>query len=148
MGVSVEAEDGYAITFSYDQVMNGTFIQYDPGTGDELKAPVPLTVILAYDLNGEALDPKQSGNLRLAIVSEEPKQVTDGHWSVKFVNRVVVKSLGEEWFLELDGTIDETMDRATFESGASPNCHMAKLDGRLGPRMGWHPALAAGGACG
>ncbi len=125
MGVSVEADDGYAITFSYDQIMNGTFIQYDPGTGDELKSPVPLTAILAYELNDELLDANQSGNLRLAIVSDEPKQVTDGHWSVKFVTKVVVKSLGEEWFLQMDGAISETMDRATFESGASPNCHTA-----------------------
>jgi len=124
MGVSVEASDGYAITYSYDQIMNGTFIQYDPGTGDELKSPVPLTAILAYKVNDELLDPTQSGYLRLAIVSDEPKQVTDGHWSVKFVTKVVVKSLGEEWFLQLDGAISETMDRATFESGASPNCHM------------------------
>ena len=51
MGVSVEASDGYAITFSYDQIMNGTFIQYDPGTGDELKTTVPLTVILAFEHN-------------------------------------------------------------------------------------------------
>ena len=124
MGLSVEADDGYSITYSFDQVMNGTFIQYDPGTGEELKTPAPLTAILAYELNGEPLDPDRSGNLRLAIVSDEPKQVTDGHWSVKFVTKVVVRSLGEEWFLQLDGAISETMDRATFESGASPNCHM------------------------
>ena len=123
MGVSVEASDGYAITFSYDQIMNGTFIQYDPGTGDELKTTVPLTAILAYELNGEPLDPDRSGNLRLAVISEEPKQVVDGHWSVKFVTKLVVRSLGEEWTLQLDGQISETMDRATFESGASPNCH-------------------------
>jgi DMSO/TMAO reductase YedYZ molybdopterin-dependent catalytic subunit len=123
MGLSVEASDGYAITFSYEQIMNGDFIQYDPGTGDELKNPVPLTPILAYTANGEPLDPQKDGVLRLVIISDEPKQVTDGHWAVKFVSRLTLISLGEEWTLELEGTTNETMDRGTFESGAAPNCH-------------------------
>lgn len=125
MGVSVVASDGYAITFSYDQIMNGGFIEYDPGTGSELKSPVPLTAMLAYEAGGQPFDPAQDGVLRIVIVSDEPKQVTDGHWSVKFVNKIEVKSLGEEWFLQLDGALSEKMDRATFESGASPNCHTA-----------------------
>ncbi|MBN1933765.1 MAG: molybdopterin-dependent oxidoreductase [Anaerolineae bacterium] len=125
MGVNVVAEDGYGITFSYDQVMNGAFIAYDPGTGDEIKSPDPLTAILAYARNGEPLDPKQDGTLRLVVVSAKNNQVTDGHWSVKWVNKLEVKALGQEWTLHLEGTIVEEMDRATFESGASPNCHGA-----------------------
>ncbi len=125
MGVNVVAEDGYGITFSYDQVMNGKFIAYDPGTGDEIKSPDPLTAILAYARNGEPLDPKQDGTLRLVVVSAKNNQVTDGHWSVKWVNKLEVKALGQEWTLHLEGDIVEEMDRATFESGASPNCHGA-----------------------
>jgi DMSO/TMAO reductase YedYZ molybdopterin-dependent catalytic subunit len=123
MGVNLVASDGYAITFSYDQVMNGSFIQYDPGTGDELKSPLPLTAILAYEMDGKHLDPQTDGYLRLVIVSDEPKQVTDGHWSVKWVTKLEVKSVSQSWDLHLEGAISETMDRATFESGASPNCH-------------------------
>jgi DMSO/TMAO reductase YedYZ molybdopterin-dependent catalytic subunit len=123
MGINVVAKDGYGITFSYDQAMNGTFTSYDPGTGDELKSPVPLTAILAYEMNGQPLDPEQDGDLRLVIISDEPKQVTDGHWSVKWINKLEIKSLGEDWSLHLEGAINELMDRATFESGASPNCH-------------------------
>jgi hypothetical protein len=37
-GVNVVAKDGYGITFSYDQVMNGTFIAYDPSTALEVKS--------------------------------------------------------------------------------------------------------------
>jgi DMSO/TMAO reductase YedYZ molybdopterin-dependent catalytic subunit len=125
MGVNVVAEDGYGITFSYEQVMNGTFIAYDPGTGDEVKSPDPLTAILAYARSGEPLDPKQDGTLRLVIVSAKNNQVTDGHWSVKWVNTLEVKALGQEWTLYLEGAIVEEMDRGTFESGASPNCHAA-----------------------
>lgn len=35
MGVSIVAKDGYAMTMSYEQIAEGDFITYDPGTGDE-----------------------------------------------------------------------------------------------------------------
>ncbi len=56
-GFNVVAEDGYSITFSYDQINKGTFIAYDPATGQELKNPVELTAILAYEVDGQPLDP-------------------------------------------------------------------------------------------
>ena len=72
-GFNVVAEDGYSITFSYDQIHSGTFIAYDPATGEELKSPVELTAILAYAVDGHPLDAKQDGTLRLAIISaDEP----------------------------------------------------------------------------
>ncbi len=123
MGVNLVANDGYAITFSYDQVTNGSFIQYDPGTGDELKSPLPATAILAYEMDGKPLELQTDGNLRLVVVSDEAKQVVDGHWSVKWVTKLEVKSTGESWSLHLEGAINELMDRGTFESGSSPNCH-------------------------
>lgn len=125
MGINVVAKDGYGITYSYDQVMNGSFISYDPGTGDELKNPVPMTAVLAYEMDGQPLNLEEDGNLRLVIISDENKQVTDGHWSVKWVTKLEIKDLGADWSLNLEGAVNELMDRATFESGASPNCHGA-----------------------
>jgi len=122
-GFNVVAEDGYSITFSYDQLQNGLFIAYDPATGAELKNPVELIAILAYEANGKPFDAKQDGALRLAIVSPELNQVTDGHWSVKWVNRLEVKSLGEEWVLQASGGITKTIDRASVESCGAPQCH-------------------------
>ena len=124
-GFNVVAEDGYSITYSYDQLQNGSFIAYDPATGAELKNPVELTVILAYEADGKPLDPKQDGTLRLAIVSDELNQVTDGHWAVKWVNKLEVKSLGEEWVLQLDGAISKPTDRVSIESCGAPQCHGA-----------------------
>jgi DMSO/TMAO reductase YedYZ molybdopterin-dependent catalytic subunit len=123
MGINAVAKDGYGITFSYDQVTNGAFTSYDPATGDELKNPVPMTAILAYEINGKPLDPEQDGTLRLVITSQDPKQVTDGHWSVKWVTKLEIKTVEKSWSLHLEGAIGELMDRATFESGAAPNCH-------------------------
>ena len=123
MGINVEAKDGYGITFSYDQVISGTFVSYDPATGDELKSPSPLTAMVAFERGGQPMPEDSEGTLRLVIVSDKNNQVTDGHWSVKWVRKVQVKSLGEEWALHLEGALAEDMDRATFESGAAPNCH-------------------------
>jgi DMSO/TMAO reductase YedYZ molybdopterin-dependent catalytic subunit len=124
-GFNVVAEDGYAITFSYDQLQNGTFVAYDPATGQELKNPVQLTAILAYEMEGQPLDPDKDGILRLAIVSTELNQVTDGHWSVKWVNKLEVKNLGQEWVLQAEGGISKTIDRASIESCGAPQCHAA-----------------------
>jgi DMSO/TMAO reductase YedYZ molybdopterin-dependent catalytic subunit len=124
-GFNVVAEDGYSITYSFDQIENGTFIAYDPATGAELKNPVKLTAILAYEVDGKPLDPKQDGTLRLAIVSSELNQVTDGHWAVKWVNKLEIKSLGAEWGLQLDGAISKITDRASIESCGAPQCHGA-----------------------
>ena len=123
MGLSIEGSDGYAITFSYDQVMNGTFTQYDPSTGDELKSPAAVTAILAYESGGKPLDIQTEGALRLMVVGTEPRQVVDGHWAVRFVAKVEAKLLSADWTLHLQGATTEEMDRATFESGAAPNCH-------------------------
>ena len=70
-GFNVVAEDGYSITFSYDQIQNGSFIAYDTATGVELKNPAELTAILAYEADGKPFDAKQDGALRLAIISPE-----------------------------------------------------------------------------
>ncbi len=125
VGFNVVAEDGYSITFSYDQIQNGTFIAYDPATGDELKNPVDLTAILAYAVEGEPLDAKGDGVVRLAIISDTLNQVTDGHWSVKWVAKLEAKNLGEEWALMAHGALDEEIDRASVESCSAEQCHGA-----------------------
>jgi len=121
-GLNLIAKDGYALTFSEDQLLNGAFIAYDPATGDELKSPPALTAILAYERDGEPIA-DDFGPLRVAIVSDEGNQVTDGHWSVKWVTTVEVKDLVQEWALELNGGLSDSVDRASFESCSAPQCH-------------------------
>jgi len=123
MGVQVEAKDGYAMTFSVDQVTSGNFIAYDPGTGEETKDAGKLQVLIAYEMDGKPLDVEKDGSLRLVIIGEKPNQVTDGHWSIKWVRKIMVKPMVQEWNLHLEGTLTEDMDRGTFESGANEQCH-------------------------
>ena len=131
VSIQVESEDGYAITFSSLQVESGNFLTYDPETGEPNEVG-GLQAILAQTVNGEPLDKEQDGTLRLRIISEEPTQVTDGHWSVKFVSRIKIKPLMQEWNLALAGAINETMDRATFESGTAEKCHQATWVDEMG----------------
>jgi hypothetical protein len=123
MGVNVVAKDGYAMTFSYDQITTGAFTAFDPATGDELKDPGKLTVAVVYERDGGPIPDDTDGALRLAIVGEKQTQVTDGHWSVKWVRKVVLKPLAAEWNLKLEGNIKDEVDRASFESCSAPKCH-------------------------
>jgi hypothetical protein len=123
MGVTITAEDGYSMTFSYDQVMNGAFIAYDPATGNEMPIHDPLTAIIAYEHNGQPLNTTEEGTLRLAVVSAKNNQVVDGHWSVKWVNKIEVMTVGETWVLDLKGAISSPVTRDSYQSCASPSCH-------------------------
>jgi DMSO/TMAO reductase YedYZ molybdopterin-dependent catalytic subunit len=123
IGVTLTATDGYSMTFSYDQVMNGAFTAYDPALGKELSTHDPLTAIIAYEKNGQPINPTDEGPLRLVIVSARNDAVVDGHWTVKWVNQMDVKPISQAWTLHLHGAISQPVDRATFQSCGSPNCH-------------------------
>lgn len=123
MGINLVASDGYSISYSFDQIMNGSYIAYDPVSGDELRNPPVLDAILAYQVDGQPLDTQQDGDLRLVIISKDANQVTDGHWSVKWVNKVEVRSTVQDWVLNMSGAIDGVIDRASFESCSG--CHPA-----------------------
>lgn len=125
MGVSIVAKDGYAMTMSYEQIAEGDFITYDPGTGDENSAEGPLQVIVAYERDGQPISAEEDGPLRLFIVSEKNDNIVDGHWTVKWVTQVKLKPMAEEWSLNLEGAITEQMDRNSFESCSAPGCHQA-----------------------
>jgi len=123
MAVSIIAKDGYEMTMSYTQFNSGDFLTYDMVTGEENEVEGPLKVIIAYERDGQPLDPEGDGTLRLAIVSPKKDQVTDGHWSVKWVTKLQVKAIEQEWSLSLSGALTEEMDKAAFESGATAGCH-------------------------
>jgi len=121
--VKLTAKDGYSMTFSYAQIMNGKFLTYDPATGEETDAS-GLQLILAYEETGEPLAEKHGGPTR-AVIIDGKKQVTDGHWWVKWVEKVELVQLKKDWTLNLNGELKVEMDRSSFESGASPSCHGA-----------------------
>lgn len=129
--VRITAKDGYSMTYSYDQVINGNFTTLDCSNGEEVSHG-KLTVILAYEEDGVLLD-DQRGPLRIAILNSNT-QVTEGHWWIKWVTSIEIVAMEQSWSLQLLGVINEDIDNATFESGAAPNCHAASWtddDGHL-----------------
>ena len=140
--VRVIARDGYAMTFSYKQITEGDFITCDQTSGKEVSHG-KLEAVLAYEGDGKPLSEKD-GPLRLCIVGAD-KLVTDGHWHIKWVEKVEIKAAPKDWSLHLEGAITEDMDMASFESGAAPNCHGTKwVDGEGGKWKGIPLWLLAG----
>jgi DMSO/TMAO reductase YedYZ molybdopterin-dependent catalytic subunit len=116
MGVNVVAKDGYGMTMSYEQIAEGGYITYDPGTGNENEAEGFLQTIVAFERDGEPIPSDEDGPLRLFIVSEKNDNVVDGHWTVKWVTKIELKPMSEEWTLYLEGALTEEMDRNSFFS--------------------------------
>jgi DMSO/TMAO reductase YedYZ molybdopterin-dependent catalytic subunit len=121
--VGIVAKDGYEMTMSTEQISSGDFITYDMVTGEEKTIAESLRVVVAYEYDGKPLDPESDGPLRLFAVSPKQNQVIDGHWTVKWVTKVQVKAIVQEWTLMLKGKLTEEMDRSTFESGSAEGCH-------------------------
>jgi DMSO/TMAO reductase YedYZ molybdopterin-dependent catalytic subunit len=123
--VRVSAKDGYAMTLSYNQVTNGTgFPVLDSSTGKEVVPSKDLIVFVAYEEDGKPID-DTVGPLRLGIMTSNT-QVTDGHWWVKWTQKIEVISTVQPWTLNLEGIVTEKMDQATFESGSAIGCHGVK----------------------
>jgi DMSO/TMAO reductase YedYZ molybdopterin-dependent catalytic subunit len=120
--VSVVAKDGYAMTFSYDQIVTGDFPTYDSAMGEESPFDGKLWVVVAYQEEGEPIPEETDGPLRLALLGSQ-KLITDGHWWIKWVETIEVKQSVQNWTLHLEGALSEDMDRGTFETGAAPSCH-------------------------
>jgi DMSO/TMAO reductase YedYZ molybdopterin-dependent catalytic subunit len=120
--IIVTASDGYSMVYTYDQVMGQNLVTFDPGTGDEVNHTEPLTVILAYYKDGLNLTSDDGAPLRLGIVGSEGV-LTEGHWWIKYVTEIEVRSSIVEWTLLLKGALVENMTRGTFESGVNEHCH-------------------------
>ncbi len=121
-GVTMLAKDGYGMTFSYRQIMESGFTTYDPATGEEEPADGRLTVILAYERDGGPIG-EDDGPLRLAVAQDEPAQVTDGHWAIKWLDTVSVTEASAQWKVQLEGAVPGKLDRAAYVNCASPGCH-------------------------
>jgi DMSO/TMAO reductase YedYZ molybdopterin-dependent catalytic subunit len=122
-GVTILAKDGYGMTLSYDQIYSQDFTTFDPATGEEEPPTYPLTVILAYERDGKLLDPDMEGPLRLQVAQPKPAQLVDGHWTVKWADKVEVKAATSDWIVKLNGAVDSQITRISYTSCSSPGCH-------------------------
>ena len=119
--VKISASDGYSMTLSYKQVMNGTeFPIYNATTGKEEPAAGNIVVFIAYQQDGKAIG-TDIGPLRMCIMA--PGQLTDGQWWVKWVKKIEIVPLQTSWTLNDVGTITKDIPKSDFEAGTAPNCH-------------------------
>jgi hypothetical protein len=87
--IVVVASDGYEQAFSSGEV-DGAIAMYDPATGDTITSiSGGLSTIVAYSEGGKAIGSSQ-GPIRIAFVSPEKDQVTDGTNWVKWVVKINV----------------------------------------------------------
>lgn len=122
--IRVSAKDGYTMTISYKQLTEGNFTVIDSINGKETKAAKQPVVFLAYEMNGAPID-DTVGPLRLGIMTAE-QQVTEGHWWVKWAQKIEVIATEAPWTLHLQGAVTEDVDPASFESCAAIGCHGQK----------------------
>lgn len=81
--VKVTASDSYSINFTYDQVVNGSFVTYDQATMNNVTNPLPLTPIIAYYRNMANISDK--GPLRVAIVGSQGYITDSSLWEYEVV---------------------------------------------------------------
>ena len=112
------------MTLSYKQITEGNFTIFDSNTGKEVTPSSQPTVFLAYEEDGNPIG-EDLGPLRLGIMTSNT-QVAEGHWWVKWAQKIEVIAVQKPWTLKLEGAITEDMDQSTFESGATIGCHGVK----------------------
>jgi hypothetical protein len=95
------ATDGYMMTYSSNQVDNGTFAYYD--SGGDMAGVGDFNFILAYEENGGPM-PTSEG-LRLVVVDNGsgPIPFTDGHLWAKFIRTLNVMPFEKNWNISLVG---------------------------------------------
>ena len=85
----IDTTGTYIVNFTYQQVNDGQgFNTYNPTTGDAQAATQPLTLILAYSVNGSELA-SSSGPLRAVIVGSEGL-LTEGTFWNKQIEKIQI----------------------------------------------------------
>jgi hypothetical protein len=90
--VTVTASDGYTSTYTYAQ-LNGQDISTYDAEGNPVEATEPLTMIVAYHMDGEILSAEDTGLLRIAVVGPEGV-ITSGNVWAKFVVQIEINATG------------------------------------------------------
>ena len=92
---AIDVSGEYSVDFTYEQVNDGQgFTTYNPTTGEEQEATQPLTLILAYSLNGSELE-AGTGPLRVAIVGSEGLATTSSLWNKEVATIEIIPDIPE-----------------------------------------------------
>lgn len=86
----VSAVDGYSSVYDYDQ-LTGEIDTFEPDTL-RLVPGGAIQFLLIFEQDGKLLSDADGKPLRLAITNPDGL-ITEGHWWVKWVNRIEIRSL-------------------------------------------------------
>lgn len=129
--VDVHAPDDYGMTYSYDQIVNGTPFDMISTSTKQLEPAVgPLSAVLVYERAGVPLTGEE-GSLRFyAAQPTSAAQVMDGSLSVYNVSSLNLRDQAlPEWGLKLIGLKIKgtrqivTEPRNSVEGCSRPGCH-------------------------
>ena len=102
----IDASGEYIVDFTYAQVHDGEFTTYNPTTGEEQAATQPLTLILAYSVNGTELS-SSSGPLRAVVVGSEGLLTSSQLWNKQVTTVQLIQDIPEytllAWIVCLSG---------------------------------------------
>lgn len=124
--ISLAAGDNYVMTFSPEQILNGTFATYDPETAERSFLTEMPTPVIACEREGRRLK-HSDGGLRFVLLTPAPVQVVEGRYWFKHVARIEVWDATRDWSLKLSGRTESVVDTVSF----------AKLVAIEGNRQRW-----------
>ena len=80
--ITVTGSDGYQVTYNYQQITGqpSALNTYDPTTGSQVTANQPLTMIVAYYLNGTTLT-TSNGPLMTALIGPQGYLTDGSNWA-------------------------------------------------------------------
>lgn len=111
--------DTYSMTYSSEQVDNGTFAVYD--IYGEIVDPQDVTMVLGFELDGVRVSHDE---LRIAMLDDDLSPITDGDLWTKCVMELNVVGYVRDWTIELSGLTERELDRQEFDSLASCSDHI------------------------
>lgn len=92
---AIDVTGEYITDFTYEQVNDGQgFTTYNQTTGEEQEATQPLTLILAYSVNGSELS-ASDGPLRAVIVGSEGLATSSQLWNKQVTTIEIVPDIPE-----------------------------------------------------
>ena len=111
--VDLQAVDDYGMTLTYGEAATGAFTMYNDTTGAEEAPKAPVSAVLIYERDGQPLTQEDGAPLRLAVCQpDNVHQVADGHWLVKWVDRITLRSAMPNWTVKMYGLEDQGQEAA------------------------------------
>jgi len=115
LSIKAIASDGYKFTFTKTQILGDVPLYNDEGFQIGHGGSNNLTLALLYDEGGSPLTEEFGGPFRLGYLGvNEP--ITDGHFWVKYVDKLIIRGGIQDWSIRLSGLSVVNISQDDFDS--------------------------------